>query len=122
MTHTLQDAVDVARKLETPIFEKFQLHIAIGGSCVYRGTSEKDVDIFLYPHNKQVVIDRLLVMEWLIGQGFKPREAHDDQHTQVPDVLVTKTETGVKADWFFLERHTVLEKKDEMQIPSLMLK
>lgn len=120
MTHTLQHAVDIARQLEAPIFERFNLHIAIGGSCVYRGTSEKDVDIFLYPHSKEVQMDRLAIMAWLAEHGFMPPENldGDEDFTQVPDVLMTRTADGIKADWFFLERHTVLEKKDEMQTPS----
>lgn len=119
MTHTLNDAVCIARRLEHLIFERFALHIAIGGSCVYRGTSEKDVDIFLYPHTKETPIDRLLIMEWLMSQGFTPRSDVNGDHTQVPDVLVTiETATGIKADFFFLERHTVLKTEDEKQTPS----
>ncbi len=124
MTHTLEHAVAIARRLENLIFEKFALHVAIGGSCVYRGTSEKDVDIFLYPHTKETPIDRLLIMEWLIQQGFEPRTIRDgDDFTQVPDVLVTMEKaTGIKADFFFLERHTVLNKADEKQTPSDLLR
>lgn len=124
MTHTLDDAVGIARRLEHLIFEKFALHVAIGGSCVYRGTSEKDVDIFLYPHTKETPIDRLLIMEWLIQQGFEPRTIRDgDDFTQVPDVLVTMEKaTGIKADFFFLERHTVVNKADEKQTPRDLLR
>lgn len=124
MTHTLEHAVGIARRLELPIFEQFALHVAIGGSCVYRGTSEKDVDIFLYPHTKETPIDRLLIMGWLIQQGFEPRTIRDgDDFTQVPDVLVTMEKaTGIRADFFFLERHTVLNKADERQTPRDLLR
>lgn len=63
-------------------------------------------------------------MEWLIQQGFEPRTIRDgDDFTQVPDVLVTMEKaTGIKADFFFLERHTVLNKADEKQTPSDLLR
>jgi hypothetical protein len=110
MIHTLQDAVAIAMRLEPLIFAKFNLHIAIGGSCVYRGTSEKDVDIFIYPHSKEVEIERDKIVCWLADQGFtyrlKNAESPVDDHTQVPDVWVTTEEaTGKKADFFFMERH-----------------
>ena len=119
MMYTLQDAVAIAKQLEAPVYARFGLHIAIGGSCVYRGTSEKDVDIFLYPHARDVQIDRVQIMAWLTEQGFPPRETLDDDHTQVPDVLVPRTAAGVKVDFFFLERHTVLVKADEQQVTGL---
>lgn len=118
MRYFLQDAVRIAKALEAPIFEKFKLHIAIGGSCVYRGHSDKDVDIFLYPHDKRVEIDRLKVAEWLEGHDFIARNMGGDDHTQVPDVLVTENPvTGVRVDWFFLKRHVLLLKKDEKTTP-----
>lgn len=124
MTHTLEHAVGIARRLEALIFERFALHIAIGGSCVYRGTSEKDVDIFLYPHNKEVQIDRLEIMAWLGTHGFMPPENPDGDKdfTQVPDMLVTRTADGIKADFFFMERHTVLNRSDEKQTSRDLLR
>jgi hypothetical protein len=125
MTHTLQDAVTIAKRLEPLIAEKFRLHIAIGGSCVYRGHSEKDVDIFIYPHSKETEIDRDKIVIWLEEQGFKYRFADDEalqgDFTQVPDVWVTtEVATGIKADFFFLERHTVPSPKEE--VAALCLK
>ena len=114
-TYTLQHAVAIAQRLEALIFEKFNLHIAIGGSLVYRGTSKKDIDIFLYPHSKDTEIDRDKIAAWLEDQGFKYRlqntevDALDEDWTQIPDVWVTEeVATKNKVDFFFLERHTVL--------------
>lgn len=115
MKYTLQDAAAIAARLEPLIFARFNLHLAIGGSCVYRGHSEKDIDVFIYPHNKEVVIDRNAIWGWLESEGFTPRikppkndDGQEPDLTQVPDVLVmNETATGHKVDFFLLERHTV---------------
>lgn len=46
---TLQDGIEIAKLLE-PLFRTKDRHIALGGSCLYKGTSEKDVDIIIYKH------------------------------------------------------------------------
>lgn len=114
MKYTLSNAVDLAARLEPLIFERFNLHLAIGGSLVYRGHSEKDIDIFIYPHNKEVVIDRNAIWGWLEDEGFTRRvkspvneDEQEADFTQVPDVLVmNETSTSYKVDFFFMERHT----------------
>lgn len=117
MKYTLNDAVTIAARLEPLIAKRFNLHLAIGGSCVYRGHSEKDIDVFIYPHNKNVVIDRNAIWGWLESEGFTARikqpsddGQENDDFTQVPDVLVMdETATGKKVDFFFMERHTVTQ-------------
>ncbi len=42
-------AINLARKMET-IAEKYAMHVALGGGVLKRGASDKDVDIFVYPH------------------------------------------------------------------------
>lgn len=115
MTYTIENAVAIAARLEPLIFARFNLHLAIGGSLVYRGHSEKDIDVFIYPHNKEVVIDRNAIWGWLEGEGFNARiktpvneDGQEADFTQVPDVLMMdETATGYKVDFFFMERHTV---------------
>jgi len=46
---TLSLAVMIAKKVEEAIIP-VGYHCALGGSVLHRGTSEKDVDIFIYPH------------------------------------------------------------------------
>lgn len=111
MKYTLQHAVNIAEKLE-PHMADIGLHVAIGGSCVYRGGSDKDIDIFLYPHSREVEICRLAIARKLLDLGFEARKKDADS-TGVPDVLVTaENATGYKVDFFFLERHTLPSKAE----------
>lgn len=104
MKYVLQDGVEVASTLE-PIFAEIGLHLAIGGSLVYRGGSDKDIDIFIYPHSRDIDIDRDAIAEKLSGLGYPPVKSIED-HTSVLDVLMTRhIENGKRVDFFFLERH-----------------
>lgn len=106
MKYAITDAVRIATALE-PEMSAIGMHVAIGGSVVYRGGSDKDIDVFFYPHSKKVAIDRSQIVSLLSANGFKSRKP-DDESTQVPDVHVTdEVATGNKVDFFFLERHTV---------------
>lgn len=121
MPYTTLDAVEIARKLE-PEASKWGLHIAIGGSCVYRGWSEKDIDVFIYPHNRQVVIDRQQIAIWLSTLGYDFREP-DKCSTKIADVYVTTCRTtGRRVDFFFLERHTLLNFTEEKVTPLQLTK
>ena len=48
--YTLEKAVKVCREIEEKLVP-LGYHCALGGSCLYRGTSEKDIDIIIYPHD-----------------------------------------------------------------------
>lgn len=54
----MAEGIALARKLE-PIAIRHNAHIALGGSVLHNGRSEKDLDIFVYPHDKEA--------------GFSPR-------------------------------------------------
>src|SRR3954469_18790986 len=51
MKITLEDALPVVRWLETQLIPK-GAHCSLGGSVLHKGFSEKDLDIFIYPHNE----------------------------------------------------------------------
>lgn len=53
MKYTLEIAVDICREIEAKLVP-LGYHCALGGSCLYRGNSEKDVDIIIYPHDIKV--------------------------------------------------------------------
>lgn len=119
--YTTQDAIEIAQKLE-PVFAAINLHIAIGGSCVYRGHSEKDIDVFIYPHSRQTSIDRSHIASVLLNEGYLARTP-DNEATKIADVYVTKCErTGRRVDFFFLERHNLLNPADEKVTPSDLIK
>lgn len=46
---TLEEAVALVRKLE-PTAIQAGYHLALGGSVLMAGQSDKDLDLFLYPH------------------------------------------------------------------------
>lgn len=118
--YTTQDAIEIAQRLE-PIFAKLNLHIAIGGSCVYRGYSEKDIDVFIYPHNRQTILDRGLIAKVLASEGYGARTP-DAESTRIADVYVTKCgRTERRVDFFFLERHNLLSPADEKAAPLQLL-
>lgn len=50
MKYTIQDAIDAARLIE-PELARRGLHASVGGSLMYRGDSEKDIDLIIYRHN-----------------------------------------------------------------------
>ncbi len=52
MPITITDAVCIAQELE-PHFAALGYHIALTGSTLFKGQSEKDVDFVFYPHDPQ---------------------------------------------------------------------
>lgn len=68
-TPSLITAILIANKLEEAAV-KYQAHVALGGSCLYKGYSQKDVDLFLYPHSKGS-LTRETVFQILKTAGFE---------------------------------------------------
>jgi hypothetical protein len=50
---TLEDAVQIAREVQEAV-QSCGFHVALGGGCLHRGRSTKDVDLVLFPHKKPV--------------------------------------------------------------------
>jgi hypothetical protein len=49
-------------------------HCALGGGVMYKGTSDKDLDVIVYPHNRDNCV--LVDMLWERLRGFlSPRKA-----------------------------------------------
>ena len=103
MKYRLEDGHNVCMKLE-PELAKIGLHAAIGGSLAYRGDSEKDIDIILYPHNREVKVDRFDVADLLEKNGYEAYKFDPTTSTCVPDVLPTEDERGQRVDFFFMQR------------------
>lgn len=102
MTYTIEHALNIARQLE-PTMARYGIHVAIGGSLVYRGTSDKDIDIFLYPHDRNVDMNPNNIVKRLAEFGYVVRD-QDNDSTFVPDVFVAYGPTGFKVDFFFMSR------------------
>lgn len=59
---TLEEAIPVLRAIEEAIIP-LGYHCAIGGSVLHKGRSEKDLDVFVYPHDA----DKTLTPEEILG-------------------------------------------------------
>jgi len=53
MSFSLQDGVNLCRLIE-PTLSSLGYHCALHGSTLYKGESEKDIDVIVYPHNVKV--------------------------------------------------------------------
>lgn len=103
MKYTLQDGADVCKAIE-PAIAAIGIHAAIGGSLAYRGDSTKDIDIILYPHNREVIIDRQQIVALLAGLGYHRPNGDDYQSSAVPDVHCAADGDGKRVDFFFMQR------------------
>lgn len=79
---TLQEARILCEQVESAL-GPLGAHVALGGSCLYRGSSEKDVDLFVYPHKTTEPPDEAHVIHVLSSIGFKfmserPHEQYGD--------------------------------------------
>jgi hypothetical protein len=100
MKYTTSQAVQICTELE-PILAEKGYHAAIGGSLAYRGTSNKDIDILLYPHNNSVETDRYILVDLLEKYGYST--SYGDG-TKVPDVHRTENKQGWRVEFFFMRR------------------
>ena len=78
-------------------------HVALGGSVLYNGSSEKDVDIFIYPHASTNITPLSPVLRKLTELGFT-------NSTEKPSVVsggkVIRVMTGIdgrRVDFFFFD-------------------
>ena len=111
---TCEEAFWVIERLE-PELSKVGVHCALAGSVAYRGWSEKDLDLIIYPHTVEIAIN-----ETKIPFNFKPAkdviqkffEADDadvwdcEDGSQIRDgkqVSCLKTPKGKRVDCFFLQ-------------------
>ena len=69
MKHTTEEAVRLATYLE-PILAKVGYHCGITGSTLYKGGSNKDIDVIIYPHNPKNRLNDGQLQHVLIDAGF----------------------------------------------------
>lgn len=91
MKYTIQDAVDAARLIE-PELARRGLHVAIGGSLMYRGDSEKDIDLIVYSHNPRETLSQTVlasVEAAALVAGFSVDRERTGSGRRNREVLVT---------------------------------
>ena len=105
---TTYEALSLCRVLE-PYFVKHNLHIALGGSCLYRGTSTHDIDIFIY--ERYPGKDNIHIYD-KVDNLFKTEKIPDVKHTihgtescsGVIQKLVTFNKKEYPVDFFLCHR------------------
>jgi hypothetical protein len=78
--HTLDNAVALIRLIE-PLLSPYGYHCGLTGGVLFKGTSTKDTDIILYPHNpdKKLLPEQLLPL--LLPIGLTKRMETDIEYT-----------------------------------------
>ncbi len=100
MRYSIQDLIMLAAKLEPSMIE-IGCHVAIGGSCVFEGSSSKDMDVMIYPHHDPV--SKEIIIEKLESLRFSGKPL-DPCYQDIPDVWVSMDGRGRRVDFFFLCR------------------
>lgn len=97
-------ALEVLKSLED-FLAKHGFHCALGGSVMYRGDSEKDLDVIVYPHNKDshMPIEELWTLicqsHFSVDKGGRCASSYRDSKI----VYWLKTQTRKRIDFFFLK-------------------
>lgn len=105
---TREEAFWVIERLE-PIMAEMGAHVALGGSVLYRGSSTKDLDIIVYPHNADKFNTwETYPLKQKLAEFFKSGGTFNDctgvsQIRDGKEVAWLKTPKGKRVDFFFLE-------------------
>ena len=102
MKYTIGEAIDIIREIEPKLASR-GIHTALTGSTLYKGESEKDFDILLYPHKSEKTPNISEVRDILHEIGFVPFQqlggsgAHGTETGRVVDIMEYK---GKRVDIF----------------------
>ena len=118
--YTLDDAVKLARIFE--IAFKPDYHICLGGSCLHKGESQKDVDLYVYPYSEMVlesadstfIINKIREIGGIINNVFL---RIDIQKGYVNKPLIQFTFKGYPIDLFFIHWGSVSEPNNRVDKP-----
>lgn len=98
---TLDGALMLCRRIEN-LIRDLGSHAALGGSVLHKGESDKDCDIFIYPH-KSPTFEIIKIMDRLEGAGIKPIK-HADHRAYGDDKIVIRCFDGQRRiDLFFVK-------------------
>lgn len=103
---TLQEGLEFCREIEERLV-KIGYHCGLTGSILYKGESEKDIDIIIYPHqvSKQLPVNHILGVigahtNMYLNQGNKVKDEIVPSCTD--KVIVVADYKKVRVDLFFL--------------------
>lgn len=98
---TLIDGVALARELE-PVVGKAGYHVAIGGSTLHAGESDKDVDLIVYPRKTNECGGLADVISTIESAGFVDFEERPHEYVGDAKVVFKAERDGKRVDFFFL--------------------
>lgn len=98
MEITLDDAIRICREMEE-LLKPIGYHCGLTGSTLYKGRSEKDVDIIVYPHQISQQIATVIILETL---GVFTRSVQDEASCKDKMIAVCEYK-GMRVDLFFLK-------------------
>ena len=106
MTWTLESAVALIRELE-PKLSEIGFHCGLTGGSLFAGSSDKDVDVIVYPHQSGKPEQPPRDVAWtLLTEILKPEESNRceaiSQIRDNKDVRWMKSQ-GRRIDFLFLE-------------------
>ena len=98
---TLDEAIAVTRIIETHIIPA-DYHCALGGEVLHKGSSDKDLDIFIYPHNGRSLNPSLVRLKLQLAGCkccFAPGHSENSNDIKVIELWDYK---GKRIDFFFV--------------------
>lgn len=103
---TLAEGIAVVRSVEL-VAIAHGFHAAIGGSCLHRGASRKDLDIILFPHKTgaydELPNDKRPLIEALRFDGFLDWKKLDHEYQGDGKIVYRADYLGKRIDFFFLK-------------------
>lgn len=128
---TLAQAIEFCRELEKHLScQPIVCHVALTGGVLYRGQSDKDLDVVLYPHDSSTPIALHTLCVYLERCGLqrvhtKSRaDATQDQTlfhsrlhagTDQKEISIWQTPEGKRIDFFFLDFKKPTDSKDPFE-------
>lgn len=102
---TLDSAVALVRSLHGKLVEN-KCTVALGGSCLHKGFSVKDVDIIIHPLECKATLlqdfDFDPIYDCLTELGLTyERDAHIDEYSE-RNVQIWRDKDGNRIDFFFM--------------------
>ena len=96
-TITLARAVEVCQHVESAV-APIGMHCALTGGCLYRGGSDKDIDIIIYPHDPRNRPTDDAIIQALTQAGFTDRFVTDENY--VNRIVWICGYQGMRIDFF----------------------
>lgn len=99
-THTIPMAVALIQTIE-PALAAIGYHSALTGSVLYKGESNKDTDIIIFPHDPTKTKDASEIFKVLAPLGFSLRHETDGEYVNRQVYICGFNDRRV--DLFFLQ-------------------